>query len=528
MIQQTFNYFHFNLHGLLGLGAAVFTISVGITALLNDSSSKLNKSFFYITVVSAMWVTCYGMESLVVNAQDTYLFQSLGYLFGVPFLSPAVLLFSMLLINRVNRQLVIISHLWAISAALPMALEPKTLTGFNEFPWGRYPFYRAEWYGYGFYVMLPLLFFGFISSYNFFIGWKSAISRREKAQFRNILLAQLIAYTGAVDFLTGFSIPIYPFGYVSLTFFLSIVLYSIIRYQFLGINILLRRFSAVFLIYAALIAASFPLILLVIKNIPAVQGPPLVSVLCIAALIGIILSMGPLTYAYLLGHTFWLKGHISTGLTHELKSPLSAIQGALDIALDQLETPNGGNPEKVKFYLKMIQGNAERLNSYVKNLLEVAKAQEGDLELKKEISDLNISLKTVATSYSQQAGHKGVLISISSTESLELEYDREKIEQTISNLLSNAVKFSQTGTIFVNAVRSRETVTVSIKDQGCGIPKNLTEKIFQRFYQADPKRQGSGIGLTLAKAWVEAHNGRIWAESEGEGKGATVAFTLPV
>ncbi len=113
-------------------------------------------------------------------------------------------------------------------------------------------------------------------------------------------------------------------------------------------------------------------------------------------------------------------------------------------------------------------------------------------------------------------------------EPLILEMDSAKMEQVISNILSNALKFSKGGIVELRAEIKDGSIQVQVQDQGIGIPSHLQEKIFDRFFQVDPGKKGSGIGLTIAKAWVETHGGKIWAESDGVGKGTTVTFTLPI
>ena len=126
------------------------------------------------------------------------------------------------------------------------------------------------------------------------------------------------------------------------------------------------------------------------------------------------------------------------------------------------------------------------------------------------------------------ANKKGIKLR-SSLPSQSLIYgDHEKLSQVLSNVLSNAIKFSDGGTIEIRMESSGRDWTISIHDEGRGIPAAHLEQIFERFFQGRHAAKGSGIGLTIAKAWVEAHGGKIWAESEGEGKGATVTFTLPV
>jgi two-component system sensor histidine kinase VicK len=106
--------------------------------------------------------------------------------------------------------------------------------------------------------------------------------------------------------------------------------------------------------------------------------------------------------------------------------------------------------------------------------------------------------------------------------------DSDKIKQVISSLLSNAIKYSDKGAITITLTKTSKEILFSIMDEGRGVEEKDLGRIFDRFYQVNPGSKGSGIGLTIAKAWVEAHRGRIWAESAGAGKGTTIRFTLPL
>jgi two-component system sensor histidine kinase VicK len=113
------------------------------------------------------------------------------------------------------------------------------------------------------------------------------------------------------------------------------------------------------------------------------------------------------------------------------------------------------------------------------------------------------------------------------TEPLLVEIDKEKIEQALSNIVSNAVKFSDQGQIAVSLTAGARDLSISIQDQGCGVADDELPRIFQRFFQGENQRGGTGLGLSLAKLWIDTHGGHIWIKSDGEGTGATVTFTLP-
>ena len=113
------------------------------------------------------------------------------------------------------------------------------------------------------------------------------------------------------------------------------------------------------------------------------------------------------------------------------------------------------------------------------------------------------------------------------TQDIFVEADKERIIQVISNLLNNAIKFSEEGIIFVSTkVKEKKEVFVTIKDTGQGIHPDISPRLFSKF--ASKSFQGTGLGLFISKSIVEAHGGKIWAENNSDGKGATFTFSLPI
>jgi signal transduction histidine kinase len=134
----------------------------------------------------------------------------------------------------------------------------------------------------------------------------------------------------------------------------------------------------------------------------------------------------------------------------------------------------------------------------------------------------------VIDQYQQSAEQKNIQIHFDCPHPISVTADEPKIRQVVSNVLSNAVKFSDGGTVRVSLTHGKGEVLCQVTDSGRGIAKKILPRVFDRFFQGQEGTKGTGIGLTIAKAWVDAHGGQIWAESEGEGKGTTVTFTLPV
>jgi len=180
--------------------------------------------------------------------------------------------------------------------------------------------------------------------------------------------------------------------------------------------------------------------------------------------------------------------------------------------------------------LEVLDGQCDRLNRLVQDLLDVSRVQRGRLDLRRERCDLRELVAQVLER--MQATTTTHRLRLRQHEQALVEVDRGRVEQVLFNLLSNAVKFSpQGGDIELDvAVREGEAV-VAVQDHGVGIPRDRQARLFEQFYRAHAETPhdygGMGIGLHLSREIVTRHGGRMWFASE-EGRGSTFAFSLPV
>jgi signal transduction histidine kinase len=178
----------------------------------------------------------------------------------------------------------------------------------------------------------------------------------------------------------------------------------------------------------------------------------------------------------------------------------------------------------------MIDRNAKRLRESVDALTHVF----GGAVRQSTLACERVNLALVATqaieAHQSLAHEKGIAIHLHGGDRRDFAWgDPAKLANVVSNLLSNAIKFSEEGAIHVRLSEVDKEIKFAVTDSGAGLVPEEASKIFDRFYQtaAGRRKKGTGSGLTIAKGWVEAHGGRIWAESDGVGKGATVTFTVP-
>ncbi len=213
-------------------------------------------------------------------------------------------------------------------------------------------------------------------------------------------------------------------------------------------------------------------------------------------------------------------------VTHELRTPLTAIKGSMEGLID------GVLPATDETFGQIYQ-EADRLSRLVDDLQELnrVEADAFKLDLKPvAVADL---VNAAVARLGRQFEEKGVALTSNLPANLPLvQADEDRVGQVLLNLIGNALQYTPaTGEVQVSAARGGDEVEVSVRDTGLGIPAEHLPHIFDRFYRVDRSRSrraggGSGIGLTIAKRLVEAHGGRIWVESEGEGKGSKFTFTL--
>ncbi len=215
-------------------------------------------------------------------------------------------------------------------------------------------------------------------------------------------------------------------------------------------------------------------------------------------------------------------------VSHELRTPLTTIKGYVETLLD------GAIHEEVAFqFIKVIKRHADRLTNIVEDLLTLSKIESKEFQLKKEQISVVDLIEEVIHLLRGEAEKKKIRISTNEIPSnLLVIGDPYYLEQILINLMDNAIKYSPEGGEVILSAEERPTgeVELSIKDNGVGIPKEDLTRIFERFYRVDKGRSqelgGTGLGLSIVKHLVQAHGGRVWAESQ-LGKGSTFYFTLP-
>lgn len=216
--------------------------------------------------------------------------------------------------------------------------------------------------------------------------------------------------------------------------------------------------------------------------------------------------------------------------SHQLRTPLSAIKGYLAMVKEGLF---GKPSEKIIDVLNKVYLSNERLISLVNSLLDISRIEMGRMEMHFEKIQIEKIVESVLEELSFQAKTKGLSLSFKRPKKplLKLKLDEDKIRQVILNLVDNAIKYTEKGRVAVKAEVKDLKMLVSVADTGIGMTKEELSKIFQLYVRGKGMKlfpEGAGLGLYVAKKLVQAHLGKIWAESPGKGKGSTFFVELPI
>jgi signal transduction histidine kinase len=213
---------------------------------------------------------------------------------------------------------------------------------------------------------------------------------------------------------------------------------------------------------------------------------------------------------------------------HELRTPIQPILGLTDVLLDKTSDPHQSQ------LLEVIMRNARRLQRLSGDILDVSRIESSSLKLSRIPMELNEVIQSVVNDFengSKLERNKMVKIFFEPTDSIIVSIDKDRIFQVLSNLLNNALKFTKHGSVMININlddddENNKVVKVTIQDTGIGINQELMPNLFSKFVTSS--YNGTGLGLFISKGIIEAHGGRIWAENNSNGVGASFSFSLPI
>jgi signal transduction histidine kinase len=215
--------------------------------------------------------------------------------------------------------------------------------------------------------------------------------------------------------------------------------------------------------------------------------------------------------------------HFVADVSHELKNPLTSIQGFSQALVDG----TAGDDETRSKAADIINSESKRMRRQVDELLELSRMQSSQLKMAREPVDIDDVIARCHDIFDLQARDKGVRLIRRTSGSLTMDGDPDRLEQLFNNLLDNAIKNTQSGgQVAITATKDRDLIEIKVTDNGPGIPADQLPHVFERFYQVTGVRTGVGLGLAIAREIVSAHAGTIEARSQ-PGEGAEFIVRLP-
>lgn len=524
-----------NLFAFVGLIVSIASVFLGFYCLLN-AQNRVHIIWSCFSFSVALWGLGIYKIALAVDVNSAVFWWRIAEI-GVIFI-PVLLTHFVLEFLGFHKNKFLFALYLLTSFFVFINLFTNYFFGPVRFVFGQFYYITST----PFYTLFIIAFLG-LAIYDTFILYRE-YGRKEffvKKQIEFFILAFIIGFSGGVtSFLPVYGIDTYPI--FNFTIFISAILvsYSIFKYKLFNIKLLVAELLT-FAIGAAVISQA---VMADTLNGKILGGTTSVFVL-IAGVFLIKSVKKEVALAEDLGVSNKklevsnrdlsvaneklkgldkLKSEFLSLASHQLRSPLTAIKGYTSMLV---EGSYGKLEEKQKEIVGNVQSTAQSMISMVEDFLNVSKIEQGGMQYVFVSTDLS---KMVATLFgemkiSAESKHLDFALEMDVEDTFTVNADAGKLKQVFLNLVDNSIKYTPSGFVHMSLVRNREknTVTFSVKDSGVGVGLEAKEKLFQKFNRGEGGKLntgGSGIGLYLAKEIAEAHEGRIWAESKGEGMGS--------
>lgn len=519
----------------------VFNLVLGVLVFLKDRKKKTNQSFFvaiifaigwlislflFYTVESPDWVLWLGRINFAVVLPMLYFLLKFAAIF------PQELIF----VSRKTR-LGLASWIFfftVLTLFTPLIDKEEIITG----PGQRETVYGPLYFLYILhYIVAALVITGLL-----FYKLKKIKDETEKNQTRYLLIGLSLALV--FGFITQILLPLFRlfeashYGPLATVVFSAFVTAAIFKHYLFNIKVIGVELFTGLLLFFLLLNVFIPPTQRVL-NVIVFLGALVFGILSVRSVIQetkarerIEKMSKRLQKAYEeLKKVDEAKSEFIAMASHQLRTPLSAIKGYASMLLEGIY---GKMPQKAKKPLENISISNQRLVGIVESLLNVSRIEMGKMETKKEKTSIEKIIDEVYEEMKIRAKEKNLefIWEKPKTALPQLLIDRLKIRQVVLNLLDNALRYTQKGEIEVKTKKTDSQIQISVRDTGEGLTKDEKEKIFEAFSRGGAGTtywiQGAGLGLYLAKKYVELHQGKIWAESKGKGKGSTFYVQLPI
>ena len=523
-----------NLFSTSSLILCLSSIFFSLIVYRNDRANKVSKAWLYASISFSGWAMgLYGVTS--TSSKDYALLWQ--YLLDVSAIFLPALYF-----NFLSEFFKFNNHKWRIAFLITSGLI--SIFSFTDyFRHGVTPKYVFFWIDPGtYYIIFPIYFISHallalsILVYQFFKNKNDVVL---KGQIRNTMIAGTMGYIGGVSNFFPQFFNVYPYGNYLVIFFIIFMVYGVLRYKLLSAKVISAQIF------------STAIILVFLFNV--LRSTELADWLINFAIFGLVVFFSILTIRSVneevksrekieqlakdleetnihLQELDQQKSEFVSLASHQLRGPLTAIKGYASMLLDG---DFGAVEGEVKDAITKVYTSTNDLVVLVGDYLDVSRIEQGRMQYDFSTFDLRDLAGTVVTELKPNIEHAKLAIDFDydMTGEYRVNADQGKIKQVISNLIDNSVKYTPHGSIHVWLTHSAPNkVLLSISDTGVGIHPDVLPRLFEKFTRAPDASKtnimGTGLGLYVAKKMIEAHHGRIWAESAGQGKGSSFFIEL--
>ena len=514
---------------ILVLLITVVSVLLGILVYFKNPKKRVNQYFTLLTFSLLIWIVSAFISELPKDLKYSLFLSRLTYL-GVLLFATFLFLFSFYFPKEKAFIKGIVRYLFygvIIVFSFLTLFTNSIIKGVISTPWG----FDLVFGNLSCPYLLFCIVLAFAAFRNFFQSFK-VVSGIEKLQLQYLFLG-LIIFIGTsiivnvvIRTIVGSDIY-YRIGNYSAIFLIIFLAAAIIRYHLFGIEVILTEIL-VGVIGILLILQIFTAQTFLWKIINGI----LFVLFCIFGYLLIRGVFREIERRKELEKLSLAKSEFIAIASHQLRTPLTAIKGYLSMIF---EGDYGEVPQKIKEKIKKVLEATERLIRLVNTILDVSKIETGEMEMKLEKVNLRETIKEAIEDLKIKAKEKNLYLKFEEPkEKIESLLDKEKIRQAILNLIDNAIKYTQEGgvTIKLETQNSKNPkIRITIKDTGEGLTEKEKEKIFERFSRGEAGAkfwvEGAGLGLFIAKNFVQMHKGKIWVESEGKGNGSIFYIELP-
>lgn len=388
--------------------------------------------------------------------------------------------------------------------------------------------YFPNYYVAGSYYFLMLIFFFSSAIYSFLIMAKAYVVSNiiDKNRIKYFAIALFLAYLiGSIDFLLIYNIPVDPlWGFLFVPLFAIPFTYAAIQYELMDIKLIAKK-AFIFILISAIV--GFILIFLNYINNLIIKSSPEFPNWVSSVVLALITTTGLLIIWRKIREADFLKYEFIDVITHKFRTPLTAIKWSSESLIESV-------PENLREEINHIQKSANSLVDLTNLLANLSMTSEKTFGYNFVKLDLNNLIENLTSESSKKIKAKNITLLLPPHSTNFVLADEQKIKFVFQTLLDNAINYTKQGgkISFEITVLNEKDIIVKITDTGIGISEKEIKLIFTKFFRTEGSKkadtEGMGIGLYLTQRIIEKHDGKIWAKSEGEGKGSSFFVSLPI